>query len=193
MAWSAAVTTVEPAEEPITLDQVKEFVSIDATEAEFDTLLGGFIAAARGHLQAITGTRLVVQTVELQADSWSDLLCLPIGPVSDVVSVKYDDVDGVEQTIADTVYELTGAGLARGIRTKVGEGWPNSVRSVSGAIRVALTVGYDTLPPELETALLLMVSDQFAFRESGVVGMAAATIKSSMQLDGLIMNHRIWL
>jgi uncharacterized phiE125 gp8 family phage protein len=193
MAWSAAVTTAAPAAEPITVDQAKEFVSIEGDEAEFDTLLTSFIASARGYLQSVTGTRLVEQTVELQADSWSDLLCLPIGPVSDVVSVKYDDVDGIEQTLADTVYELTGAGLARGIRTKVGEGWPNSVRSVSGAIRVRLTVGYDTLPPELETALLLMVSDQFAFRESGVIGTVAAAVKSSMQVDGLIANHRIWL
>ncbi len=193
MAWSAAVTTAAPAAEPITVDQAKEFVSIDAGEAEFDTLLTSFIAAARGYLQSVTGTRLVEQTVELQADSWSDLAHLPIGPVTDIVSIKYDDFDGVEQTIADTVYELAGAGLERGIRLRVGQTWPTDKRGVSGAIRVSLTVGYDTLPPELETALLVMVSDQFAFRESGVIGTVAAAVKSSMQVDGLIANHRIWL
>lgn len=193
MAWSAAVTTAEPAAEPITVDQAKEFVSIDAGEAEFDTLLTSFIAAARGYLQSVTGTRLVEQTVELQADSWSDLAHLPIGPVTDIASIKYDDVDGIEQTLAAAVYELTGAGLERGIRLKVGQSWPTDKRGVSGAIRVALTVGYETLPPELETALLLMVSDQFAFRESGVIGTVAAVVRSSMQVDGLIANHRIWL
>lgn len=193
MAWSAAVTTTAPAVEPITLDQAKEFVSIDGDEAEFDTLLGRFIAAARGHLQSITGTRLVAQVVELQADSWSDLAHLPIGPVSNVVSIVYDDADGVEQTVVGTVYELTGAGLSRGIRLQVDQSWPTDKRSAAGAIRVRLTVGYDTLPPELETALLLMVSDQFAFRESGTAGMNTATYKSSMQVDGLIANHRIWL
>lgn len=193
MAWSAAFTTTEPVEEPITLDQVKEFVSIDADELEFDTLLGGFIAAARGHLQSVTGTRLVAQVVELQADSWSDLAHLPIGPVSDVVSIVYDDAEGVEQTVADTVYELIGAGLSRGVRLQVDQSWPTDKRSATGAIRVRLTVGYDTLPPELETALLLMVSDQFAFRESGVVGMSSAELRSSMRIDNLIMNHRIWM
>ena len=193
MAWSAAVTTTEPVGEPITLDQAKEFVSIDADEQEFDTLLGGFIAAARGHLQSVTGTRLADQVVELQADSWSDLAQLPIGPVSDVVSIVYDDAEGVEQTVADTVFELTGAGLSRGIRLQVDQSWPTDKRSAAGSIRVGLTVGYDTLPPELETALLLMVSDQFAFRESGTAGMNTAAYKSSMRVDGLIANHRIWL
>lgn len=193
MAWSAAVTVAQPAAEPITLGQAKEFVSIDAGEAEFDTLLTAFIAAARSHLEIITGTRLVEQTVELQADCWGDFLHLPIGPVSSIASVKYEDRDGMEQTLDAAAYELTGAGLERGIRTKVGQVWPSGVRAVRGSIRVQLVVGYEILPEALEAALLLMVSDQFAFRESGVVGTLAAEIKSSMRVDALIVNHRIWL
>lgn len=193
MAWSAAVTTAAPAAEPITLDQAKEFVSIDPAEDEFDTLLTGFIAAARGHLQSVTGTRLVEQTVELQADSWTDLAHLPIGPVSAVASIAYDDAEGAEQAVAGTVYELTGSGLSRGIRLQVDQSWPTDKRQATGSIRVTLTVGYETVPPELETALLLMVSDQFAFRESGAVGMTAASIRSSMSIDALTANHRIWL
>lgn len=191
MGWSSALTIAEPVDEPISLKQVKEFVSIEGDE--FDTLLTGFIAAARDHAQAITGTRLVEQTVQLRADAWSDLHELPIGPVSGIASIVFEDRYGAEQVVPETVYELIGEGLARGIRPQVGQNWPGDRRSASGTIRVALTVGYAILPPSIETALLVMVGDQFAFRESGIVGTVAAAIKSSMQVDAMLTNHRIWM
>ena len=193
MAWSPAITVAEPIGEPISVDQAKEFVSIEADVSEFDLLLGSFIEAARGQVEAVTGTRLVGQTIELLADEWRDLLALPIGPASDIVSISYDDVHGNGQTLDAAVYELTGAGLARGIRPKVGHGWPTGLRRSGGVIRVRLTVGYATLPPSIKAALLLMVSDQFAFRESGIVGAATSDVKSSMRVDMLLANYRIWL
>ncbi len=193
MAWSSAITVTEPIEEPISVDQAKEFVSIEADVGEFDALLASFIEAARGHVEAVTGTRLVEQTIELLADEWSDLLTLPIGPVMGIVSIGYDDPQGVGQTLDANTYELTGAGFERGIRTKVGYRWPSGIRRAAGAIRVRLTVGYGSLPAPIKAALLLMVSDQFAFRESGVVGTVTAEMKSSMRVDALLGNYRIWL
>lgn len=193
MAWSSAITVAEPIKEPISVDQAKEFVSIDSDVGEFDALLASFIEAARSHVEAVTGTRLVEQTIELLADEWSDLTTLPIGPVMDVVSIGYDDPQGVGQTLDANAYELTGAGFERGIRTKVGYRWPSGIRRATGAIRVRLTVGYGSLPAPIKAALLLMVSDQFAFRESGVVGTVTAEMKSSMRVDALLGNYRIWL
>lgn len=193
MAWSPVRTVTAPETEPVSLAEVKEFVSIDADIGEFDVLLTSFIEAARGQVEAVTGTRLVEQTVALQADCWSDLLCLPIGEVTAIGSVNYKDLDGTLQTVDPAVYELAGTGLTRGIRPAVGQRWPSGVRGVSGAISVELVVGYELLPPQVRAALLLMVSDQFAFRESGVVGTVTADIKSSMRVDALLSNHRIWL
>lgn len=193
MAWSSAVTVAEPTEEPVSIEQVKEFVSIEADVDEFDALLGSFIEAARGHVEAVTGTRLVEQTIDLLADEWSDLATLPIAPIMDIVSIGYDDAQGVGQTLDPDGYELTGAGFERGIRTKVGHGWPHGIRRAAGAIRVRLTVGYRSLPAPIKAALLLMVSDQFAFRESGVMGTVTSEMKSSMRVDALLGNYRIWL
>ena len=185
MAWSEAVTILEPASEPVSIAEAKEFVSIENEIVEFDTLLSSFIGAARAHLEAMTGTRLIEQTVELHADSWADLLSLPIGPVSAIVAIAYDDIDGAEQVVDAAVYELTGAGLARGIRTAVGQVWPSDHRRSAGAIRVQLTLGYSALPKPLWTAMLLMVGDLFANRENGV-GMPGVPAD-------LISNYRIWL
>ncbi|MDG6079757.1 hypothetical protein E3U23_11210 [Erythrobacter litoralis] len=193
MAWSVAATVAPPATEPVALEEAKEFVSIDADVTEFDKLLASFIAAARGHTEDRTNTRLVDQTVELLADEWCDLLRLPIGPVTAIEAISFDDRSGEARAIVLDTVELCGQGLWRGIRPRTGQGWPNDLHSQSEAIKVRLRVGYDLLPPVIKTALLLMVSDQFAFRESGVIGTVAAETKSSMRVDALLANHRIWL
>ena len=191
--WSAPVTVMPPATEPVTLAAVKEFLAIEPDETLHDTQLGRFIAAARGQVEAVTGTRLIEQTVQISASDWSDLLSLPIGPVQAVTAIAYDDVAGSEQLLAAGDWELTGSGLARGLRTPVGKGWPFGLRAGADTIRVTLEVGYETVPEPVQTAMLIMIADLFAQRESFVVGTVAAKIPSSMQVDSLLMNYRIWL
>lgn len=191
--WSAPVTVTPPASEPLTLAQVKEFLAIEADETLHDAQLGRFIAAARGQVEAVTATRLVEHTVRIAASDWSDLLHLPVGPVQSVAGIAFDDVFGAEQALAPDDWELIGAGLARAIRTPVGKGWPNGLRRGADTIRVTLEVGYDTVPEPVQTAMLIMIADLFAQRESFAVGTVAAKIPSSMQVDGLLTNFRIWL
>ena len=190
--WSAPVTTAGPAAEPVSVDEAKEFLSIDPDETEFNTLIGSLIVAARQQVEAMTGTRLVEQTVRLEASEIGDLGRLPIGPVSAVTAIVYDDTAGAEQTFAAADYELFGAGLERGIRTKVGKGWPNDVRNAVGAIQVTAAVGYETLPKPLWTAILLMVGDLFANRETVMTG-SVAKIPMSMSVEAQLANFRIWL
>ena len=60
MAWSAPVTIAEPASEPVTLPEAKEFLSIEADETEFDALIGAFIGAAREQIEAVTCTGEII-------------------------------------------------------------------------------------------------------------------------------------
>lgn len=192
MAWSAPVTIAEPATEPVTLDEAKEFLSIAADETEFDELIGAFIGAAREQIEAVTGTRLVEQSVELRADEWSDLLQLPIGPASAVEALTYVDREGVLRSVEAASYELGGAGLSQMVVTTVGNRWPNGARRAPGVIRIQLSVGYAKLPRPLWTAMLLMVGDLFAFRETAVTGTVAAKIPVSTTVEAMLTNHRIW-
>ena len=192
MAWSAPVTIAEPASEPVTLEEAKEFLSIAADETEFDALIGAFIGAAREQIEAVTGTRLVEQSVELRADGWSDLLHLPTGPVSAIEAVSYVDGDGVLQVVDAGSYEMGGAGLSQMITTTAGSSWPSGARRAQGSIHVRLTVGYAKLPRPLWTAMLLMVGDLFAFRETAVTGTVAAKIPVSTTVEAMLTNHRIW-
>lgn len=188
--WSAPVTITEPVSEPVTLAEAKEFVRVLAND--FDVQLGGFITAARQQIEFETGTRLLPQVVELQADNWSDLALLSIGPVSEIVSIKYSDGDGAEQTLDPSGYELAGAGLWKAIRPAINATWP-AARPVQGAIRVQMNVGYDPLPKPVWLAVQLMVGDLFAFRETLVTGTIATKLPLSMSVENCLVNHRIWL
>lgn len=191
--WAAPIITVPPLTEPVTVEQAKGFLSIAPGEAEFDGLIGSFIVAARQQAEAITGTAIAQSTVELRACEFGDLLRLPIAPVRQVLSISYRDRDGVTRAIAAEAYELAGAGLQQGIRPMPGYGWPDDLRKEEGAIIVTADVGYGDLPGPIWTAILLMVGDLFAFRETAVTGTVAAQIPSSMTVSSLLANYRIWL
>lgn len=192
MSWASPVTVTPPAEEPVTLAAAKEFVGIEADEADFDMQLGGFIAAAREHLENLTGTRFIEQAVELRADGFADLERLPIGPVSAVTAIAYDDTAGAEQVLDDAAYELTGAGLERGVRPVFGGSWPAAARR-SGAVRVTATVGYAELPRPLWIAILQIVADLFAHRETAVTGSIASPVPAALRVEDALANYRIWL
>lgn len=189
--WSAATLVEPPAEPAIALDQVKEFARVD--NADYDAQLTMFAAAAVDHIEKMCSIRLASQKVQLLADEWSDLARLPIGPVTQIDSIHYVDVAGLEQLVDGARYELAGADLATGIRLSVGSGWPNDVRAVAGAIRVTLTVGYAELPPAVLAAALYHTGDIFAFRETAVVGTVAAKIPMSATAEAFLTNFRIWL
>lgn len=190
--WSSPVTLTPPASEPVTIDEAKEFLVIEAEEVLYDQLLASFITAAREQVEAVTGTRLVAQTVRLAAREWYGLEVLPIGPVRSVTSIAYDDTAGISQVLPTANWELFGAGLQTGIRPVYNAAWPAALRR-QDAIRVTLEVGYDDVPGPLKTAILIMVADLFAQRESFAVGTVAAKVPSTMQVDSLLTNYRIWL
>lgn len=189
--WSEPVIVTPPDSDPVSLAEAKIFSRVDHDDE--DAIIGTMIAAAVSCAEATTGTRLVAQQVRIAADRWSDLLQLPIGPVRSVVSVVYDDSNGVEQTLALEDYELFGGGLSQGIRPVFGGNFPSDRRNDAGSIRVTLSVGYDSLPEGLKAALLLMVGDLYENRETVATGMNSTMIPMSMQVSTLLNQHRIWL
>jgi uncharacterized phiE125 gp8 family phage protein len=190
--WSAPVTLTPPASEPVSIDEAKEFVAVEAEEVLYDQQLARFITAAREQVEAVTGTRLVQQTVRCAANDWHDLTALPIGPVRSVTAIAYDDAAGSEQSLPEANWELFGSGLQSGLRPAYGTAWPAALRR-QDAIRVTLELGYETVPGPLKTAILIMVADLFAQRESFAIGTVAARVPSTMQVESLLTNYRIWL
>lgn len=178
MSWLPTVVTVAPASEPVTAADVKLQSRIDDTAS--DDLLAIYIAAARGFVESYTGTRLVSQTVLMQGACFADLAALPAAPLISVSSVKYLDTDGAEQTLSTDVYEVITTGLSPAIRLKVNQTWP-AIRDASDGVRVTAVCGYSEVPPEIKSALLLMVSKWFDDRTVGSVPDGALSLLANVR------------
>jgi uncharacterized phiE125 gp8 family phage protein len=98
---------------------------------------------------------------------WAEL---PYPPLLAVDSVKYDNGDGVEQSLVeDTGYRVFGVGsLGKGRIEPVYNGsWPSSVRADHESVRIRFTAGYengsvtDTLPSPIKQAVIIMVKQLY--------------------------------
>nr|WP_234844172.1 hypothetical protein [Sinorhizobium meliloti] len=146
-------------------------------DADIDLL----VKSARDHIEKYCNVRFASQTVEMKCDGFCDLRRLPEAPVSSVTSIKYIDADGVEQTLADSVYELRADGLEAEIVTKYGQQWP-PIR-IGSRITVTAVVGYAAAPPAAKHAALLWIADAYENREN-------AKLEDWTALDALLCNFR---
>lgn len=177
--WYPATVTEAPATLPVTADEVKLRLRIDAADDATDVAL--LIAAATDHVEKYCNTPLISRTVEVKCDSFADMAYLPVAPVSAVTSIAYVDTAGVEQTLPDTVYDLRADGLSAAIVLKPGQVWP--VVQAGSRITLAATVGYGELPPAVKHAILLFIADAYAVRENG-------TVPNWTAFDSLLSNYR---
>lgn len=166
MTWLPVSVTVEPASEPITLDEAKAQLRVESDDD--DAYIESLIAAARVHIEQMTGIKVLTQTVEFRASAFTDLAALPVAPVQSVTSVKYLDSTGAEQTLSTDVYETALTGLSPSIRPKYNQFWP-SYRLAPDAIRVVAVVGYSEAPEPIKHAVNLIVSRWYDDRDTGAV------------------------
>lgn len=174
----SAPIVIEPATgDIIDLAAMKLFLRIDGSA--LDDEIGMHVMAVVADIEQMTSTRLADQVVEIRADRFADLDHLSVGPVQDIVQLRYQDVSGVETNLAPDAYELFGAGLAMGIRPSQGNVWP-STRPVAGPIAVQLQVGYgDALPANISMAIKMAVRSRFD--------------GTPFDLFGATVNDRLWL
>lgn len=118
-------------EEPVTLEEVKEFCKID--EPDDDDLLTSLIPAARALCEDYTGISFVKREVSATISNGNGYAYLPFGPCGDVESI-----DGKEPEIT----QLKGGAWKQLI-------WPKCNR-----VELVYEGGYEVLPNELKTALL---------------------------------------
>src|SRR5947209_1452068 len=128
MAWKV---TEEPGIEPITLDEAKAHLKVELEVQDDDDTIGGLITVAREQTEIYCRRALITQTITLKDDHFpgtrdfygfgafgyglnaeaafwyrAGIIRLPNPPTQSIVSVKYIDRDGVEQTIDPAEYQL---------------------------------------------------------------------------------------
>ena len=173
-----------PAAYPVTLAEAKANCRIDGTDE--DTLVNGLIAAATAHVESRTGRSIIERVYDVTFDAFADEMILPVGPVLSVDEVAYLDTTNATQTLASSAYQVDNTNSPHRIIREPGASWPAASQR-KNAVTVTVTVGYDTVPPELKQAILLLVGDWYRNRESTVVGTISSELPNAV--NALLANH----
>lgn len=178
-----------PTDEPLTLTEAKAHMRFTASSE--DTLITALIGVARGLCESETGRAMMAQTWELSLDNFADEMWLDHPPVVSITSVKYTDVDGIEQTLASTEYVLDTASESRArVVLAVDKTWPDVYTGINN-VRIRYVAGYANaaaVPKQLKQWMLLQIGHWFKNRESVNVG----NITSKLDyVDNLLDGYRI--
>lgn len=184
------VVVTPPAAPVVALGQAKDHLNVDHDDD--DALITAMIAAATANLDGPDGwlgRALGAQTLEARLHAFGcDPIVLPFPPHIEVESVKYIDRDGIEQTLDPADYELLGAELDR----TWGKSWPTP-RGQREAVRIRYRAGYvGALHPSIHAAILLMVGDLYANRETVIAGLNVAEVPMSTTVVNLLTPLRMW-
>ena len=208
--WSPSVIVTPPAALPLAVADVRAHCYADPGGAD-DSVLGAYLAAAVDTVQAITGLRLITQTVQLTRRHWGDgytgrvwenawgrwggPMRFPIGPVQSV-AFTYLDPTETQQTLDASTYAFVSAGsLAPEVALVGGKWWP-PVYDHPAAITCTATVGYGadgtSVPGSILQAIKLLVGDYFANREDTIAERSVVPATLPNGVDRLLANFRIW-
>ncbi len=178
----------EPTEEPVSLAEAKLHCRIDGTEE--DSYINALIVAARRHVESRLGQALCETAFVLRLDSFPcGVLELPNAPLISVENVKCIDVNGTEQTVATTVYDVDIASRPGRLRPKFGQFWPVT-RSQMNSVSVEFTAGYGDaadVPKTIKQAILLLVGHWYKTREVVNIGNIVTVIP--VAVDALLAGE----
>lgn len=178
----------QPAVEPVTLADMKEFLRVDATTE--DAMISALISAAREHVERFTRRTLIYTGYRLTLDTfpgWEDIELPRSAAISAAANtlagidyetprIRYWNADGDQITMVENdTYELLLDDNPPRIVTPALMIWPITYAGQRGAVEVDFVAGYgaagNTVPPMLKQAVRMMVAHWYEHREAvGTVG-----------------------
>lgn len=179
------LTTVTPPDgEPLTLQEVKDFLRVDGTDQDSVINLG--LSTARALVEVSARRQLMPATLRRSLDRFPcgrfnepGEIELPRPPAVAVESITYIDTAGEEQTLDADAYRVDVDSEPARITPAYGTTWPATLR-VTNAVKVTYTAGYSdaaAIPPQAKQAMMLLVSTWYENRETVVVGTVAAPVE----------------
>ena len=163
-----------PTKEPVTLEDIKEQLSIREGDELQDVNMMRRIKEARQWAEGFLGRSLINQTWEMAFDTWPAEMRLRRMPVSSITSIKYIDETGVEQTVDSADYTLDTYAPFHAVRLAYNTTWPTH-QDIANAIKVRYVAGYGSegtdVPGPIREAILLTVGHWTRYQavaESGV-------------------------
>ena len=160
----------QPATEPVTLAEVKEYLRLDGND--HDTLLTSLIASCRQWCEQFQNRAYITQTWETYLDEWSFPIRLARPPLQSVTHIKYSTSAGVLTTWASTEYQVDAITEPARISLAYNKTQPSDVLQPINAIQVRYVTGYGSasdVPASVKLALKMMIAFRFENPESDSV------------------------
>jgi uncharacterized phiE125 gp8 family phage protein len=193
------IRTIAPTVLAVTLADAKTSLRVDADMTDMDDLITSWIKGVVATAEHDIGQCLMEQTWQVRLDEFPGVSCHRLGdacsstiptalalphPVISVTSVKYLDLDGIEQTLAPAGYKPIRRAYESFLVPARGASWPATAGELdSVVVTVVCGLGTDpALTPEnVRLYLLAKLAEQF----DPATRLERDTVQSSY-LDGLL-------
>jgi len=166
--------TVPPTTTPVSLSELKLHLRLGASTAEDAWLLNCLQAATIGTEKYLEAS-LVTQTRTLVTERLPFGACglrLPYPPIIRIVSVKYLDAAGAQQTIAAADYRLVASHERAELWPAVGLAWPYAPPDPAG-VEIVMVCGYGgaiDVPQGIQYGILVQAAELYEHREWQITG-----------------------
>jgi uncharacterized phiE125 gp8 family phage protein len=185
-----------PGTDPVTLAEVKSWLRVDFTHDDSD--IASLITAAIQKLDGPfgrLGRALITQTWELVLDSFPAAeIQIPLPPLIEVISVKYDDGSGYEQTISPDQYFVDNVSQPGWIVPNSSSPWPQTLNAIN-SVRIRFRAGYGNnatdVPEPLRMAMKMHIAHLYENRES-VAALSGFVGQVPQGYEDLIADYRSW-
>jgi uncharacterized phiE125 gp8 family phage protein len=161
--------------------------------ADEDTLIANIIKAVGTMLDGPDGDygrAFRKQRLEARLPDFPQIAAeLPCPPLADEdsVEVKYFDKDNVLRTLDDAVFYVASPGDASYLFLAPGKVWPVTFCRPD-AVRIQFDAGYAAIPERVKRAVLLMIGDSYAQRETFTDG-APTKVPMSTSVENLLAAY----
>lgn len=156
-----------PSVEPISLIEAKAHLRVD--HSTDDTLITASIVAARAAAENFCQRALITQQWKKTLDFFPCGITLPMPPVQSVVSLKYYDTNGVQQTLDSLTYTLDVMNEPGRLVPAYGLTWP-ATRDIPNTVEVIYKAGYGdaavNVPGPIKAWILLKIAELYEYREA---------------------------
>ena len=183
----------EPAEEPVTLLEIKNHLRI--THDDEDATLQMYAKAARMYAETTLCWRaFITQELELTKDWFLPVFKLPRPPLQSVTSITYTDHENNVETVDAADYIVDTDSEPARIVPAYGETWPSATLAPVNGVRVRYMAGYgdgpQDVPEAIRQGILILAGHFFEVRQPVVIGTSVMVVP--MTVEALLLPYRAW-